>query len=236
VSSQGDVIGLNTAMIAGAQAICFATGIDTVRWVVGQLFAHGRVKRAFIGVSGATVAIDRRQQRAFELEQASGVRIVEVQRGSPASVGGLEDGDLLIGFDGAPVTGIDALQRLLDGQPHRQAHCAAPDPARTPAAFHRHPGRRALIAGKLRPLPELAMRLIHDTEVAEVITMRDAVAAMAAAFEQFGNGAGSIAPRARAVSQLTTGPTAIAAMGATLPASGVVGAKVYSTVNAASAS
>jgi S1-C subfamily serine protease len=115
VSSNAEVIGLNTAMIAGAQAICFATGIDTVRWVVGQLFAHGRVKRAFIGISGATVPVDRRLQRAFELDQANGVRIVEVQRGSPAATGGLEDGDLLIGFDGAPVTGIDALQRLLDG-------------------------------------------------------------------------------------------------------------------------
>jgi ornithine cyclodeaminase len=75
------------------------------------------------------------------------------------------------------------------------------------------------------------MRLIYDAEVAEAITMREAVAAMAAAFEQFGNGAGSIAPRVRATSELGTGPTAIAAMGATLPASGVVGAKVYSTVN-----
>jgi S1-C subfamily serine protease len=109
------VIGLNTAMIAGAQSICFATGIDTVRWVVGELFAHGRVKRAFIGVSGATVPIDRRLQRAFELEQAAGVRIIEVQASSPAKLGGLEDGDLLIGLDGVSVTGIDSLQRLLDG-------------------------------------------------------------------------------------------------------------------------
>jgi S1-C subfamily serine protease len=115
VNSAAEVIGLNTAMIAGAQAICFATGIDTVRWVVGQLFAHGRVKRAFIGVSGATVPIDRRLQRAFELDQSAGVRIIEIQAGSPAKLGGLEDGDLLVGLDGVPVTGIDSLQRLLDG-------------------------------------------------------------------------------------------------------------------------
>lgn len=115
VNSAAEVIGLNTAMIAGAQSICFATGIDTVRWVVGELFAHGRVKRAFIGVSGATVPIDRRLQRAFELDQAAGVRVIEVQAGSPAKLGGLEDGDLLIGLDGVPVTGIDSLQRLLDG-------------------------------------------------------------------------------------------------------------------------
>ena len=115
VNSTGEVIGLNTAMIAGAQSICFATGIDTVRWVISQLFAHGRVKRAFVGISGTTVPIDRRLQRAFELDQTHGVRVIEVQAHSPARLSGIEDGDLLIGIDGTPVTGIDTLQRLLNG-------------------------------------------------------------------------------------------------------------------------
>lgn len=74
------------------------------------------------------------------------------------------------------------------------------------------------------------MRVIHDAEVAEIVTMREAVAAMAAAFEQFGNGSGSIAPRVRAAAEHGGKATAIATMGAALPASGVVGAKVYSTV------
>jgi S1-C subfamily serine protease len=116
VNSAGEAIGLNTAMIAGAQAICFATGIDTVRWVIGQLFAHGRVRRAFIGVSGATVPVDRRLQRAFDLRQETAIRVVEVQPDSPAQRAGLEDGDLLISADGAALAGIDALQRLLDAE------------------------------------------------------------------------------------------------------------------------
>jgi ornithine cyclodeaminase len=74
------------------------------------------------------------------------------------------------------------------------------------------------------------MRLITDSEVAEVITMRDSIGAMAAAFEQFGNGAGSIAPRVRATAEHGTQSTAIATMGAALPAAGIVGAKVYATV------
>ena len=114
VNSAGEVIGLNTAMIAGAQSICFATGIDTVRWVISQLFAHGRVKRAFVGISGTTVPIDRRLQRAFALAQSTGVRVIEVQAHSPAKLSGIEDGDLLIGLDGTPVTGVDTLQRLLN--------------------------------------------------------------------------------------------------------------------------
>ena len=114
VDSSGQVIGLNTAMIAGAQAICFATGIDTVRWVVGQLFAHGRVRRAYIGVSGATAPVHRSLQRAFSLDQTSAIRIIEVQPDSPARRAGLEDGDLLVGADGVVISGIDGLQRLLD--------------------------------------------------------------------------------------------------------------------------
>lgn len=74
------------------------------------------------------------------------------------------------------------------------------------------------------------MRLISDADVAEIITMRDSVVAMAAAFEQFGNGAGSVAPRVRAAAEHGGEATAIAAMGAVLPAAGVAGAKVYSTV------
>lgn len=113
VDSAGHVIGLNTAMIAGAQAICFATGVDTVRWVLAQLLAHGRVRRAYLGVSGATVPVDRRLQRAHGLVQASAVRVIEVQKDSPAARAGIEDGDLLIAAADVPVSGIDVLQRLL---------------------------------------------------------------------------------------------------------------------------
>lgn len=74
------------------------------------------------------------------------------------------------------------------------------------------------------------MRLITDAEVASALTMRDAVGAMAAAFEQFGNGAGSIAPRVRAAADHAGHTVAVATMGAALPAAGVVGAKVYSTI------
>ena len=114
VNSAGEVIGVNTAIIPGAQALCFAVGVDTARWVVQQLFAHGRVRRALIGVSGATQPVQRRLQRAFDIAQESGVRVLTVERGSPAKLAGVEDGDLIIGLDGNAVTGIDDLQRQLD--------------------------------------------------------------------------------------------------------------------------
>jgi S1-C subfamily serine protease len=114
VDSKGRVIGVNTAMIPQAQAICFATGINTAKWVIGQLFAHGRVRRAYIGVSGATVPIATRVVRHFGLQSTSAVHVLELVPGSPAALAGVEAGDRMIALDGVPVQGIDALQRLLD--------------------------------------------------------------------------------------------------------------------------
>jgi S1-C subfamily serine protease len=114
VDSKGSVIGVNTAMIPQAQAICFATGINTAKWVIGQLFAHGRVRRAYIGVSGATVAIATRVVRHFDLPGNKGVHVSEVVAGSPASLAGVETGDRMIALDGLSVDGIDGLQRRLD--------------------------------------------------------------------------------------------------------------------------
>jgi S1-C subfamily serine protease len=114
VDSKGRVIGVNTAMIPQAQAICFATGINTAKWVIGQIFAHGRVRRAYIGVSGATVPIATRVVRHFELTNRSAVHVLEIVPMSPAARAGVETGDRLIAIDGAPINGIDDLQRLLD--------------------------------------------------------------------------------------------------------------------------
>jgi S1-C subfamily serine protease len=114
VDSKGRVIGVNTAMIPQAQAICFATGINTAKWVIGQLFAHGRVRRAYIGVSGATVPIATRVVRHFGLLSSTAVHVLELVPGSPAAKAGVEAGDRMIALDDVPIQGIDGLQRLLD--------------------------------------------------------------------------------------------------------------------------
>ena len=114
VDSRGRVIGVNTAMIPQAQAICFATGINTAKWVIGQLFAHGRVRRAYIGVSGASVPIATRVMRHFNLSSARAVHVLEIVGGSPAAQAGVAVGDRIVSLNGAPVDGIDGLQRQLD--------------------------------------------------------------------------------------------------------------------------
>ena len=114
INSAGQVIGVNTAIIPGAQAICFATAIDTAKWVIMQIFAHGRVRRAYIGVAGTTTPLSRRVQRYFGLDSETGVRVMEIVKGSPAALGGLRTDDTIVGIDALPVDGVDSLQRVLD--------------------------------------------------------------------------------------------------------------------------
>jgi S1-C subfamily serine protease len=114
INSAGQVIGVNTAIIAGAQAISFATAIDTAKWVIMQLFAHGRVRRAYIGVAGTTTPISRRVQRYFDLPAASGVHVMEVVKASPAALSGLRTDDRIVAIDTLAVDSVDSLQRSLD--------------------------------------------------------------------------------------------------------------------------
>ena len=116
VDSRGAVIGVNTAIIPGAQGICFATAGDTAQWVLGQLLQYGRVRRAWLGIAGFNAPLARRIARHYELENVSGVRIRNVEPDSPSARAGLEVGDLIVQLDAETVSGIDRLQQLLDYQ------------------------------------------------------------------------------------------------------------------------
>jgi S1-C subfamily serine protease len=114
VSSRGEVIGVNTAIIMGAQGICFAVASNTANFVLGEIARHGRVRRAYIGVGAGTAAIPRRIALRLGLEQANGARVLGVERGSPAEHAGLLTGDMVIALDGKRVGGVEDLLRLLD--------------------------------------------------------------------------------------------------------------------------
>ncbi len=113
VDSRGRVVGVNTAVILPAQGICFAVGINTAKVVTGQLIRHGKIRRGRIGVAGQNVPLLRLAQRAHGLDGKSGVLVTGVEPGSPAARAGVKAEDIIVGFDGKPVTGIDDLHRLL---------------------------------------------------------------------------------------------------------------------------
>ena len=116
VNSRGEVIGVNTAMILPAQGICFATSIDTAKFVAGRLIRDGKISRSYIGLAGQNVPIPRRIIRFYQLPVETGVLVVSFETNGEASAareGGLLAGDLLVEFDGVPIRGIDDLHRLL---------------------------------------------------------------------------------------------------------------------------
>ena len=116
VDSRGEVIGLNTAIIPMAQGICFATAIDTVKWVAMQLLREGKVRRSYLGLAGANQPVGRRFARHFELPNAAGVRVESVERGGPAARAALQPGDVIVALKGASVNGIDDLHRVLTAE------------------------------------------------------------------------------------------------------------------------
>jgi S1-C subfamily serine protease len=113
VTSRGDVIGVNTAAILPAQGICFAIGIDTAKYVAGRLIRDGRIRRGRIGIAGQTVPLHRRVVRYHGLEVESGVFVTSVEPAGPAARAGLRQGDVVVAYAGARVSGIDDLHRLL---------------------------------------------------------------------------------------------------------------------------
>ncbi|MFQ5946346.1 MAG: S1C family serine protease [Anaerolineae bacterium] len=108
------VIGVNTAVIPGAQGLCFAIPINTAKRVAGLLIKHGKVKRGFLGVSAGPVEIDAQLRRRLQVEQTQAVRIVEIVRGGPAHQAGLRAGDVLLALDGSPMKHVDDVHRFLD--------------------------------------------------------------------------------------------------------------------------
>jgi S1-C subfamily serine protease len=113
VNSRGEVIGINTAIIAPAQGICFAIPIDMAKHVLPQLMKYGRVTRGYLGIHGRPVPIPRHLARQYELEQATAVEVVSVEENAPADQAGLQEEDLIVTFGEQPVTSIDDLHKLL---------------------------------------------------------------------------------------------------------------------------
>jgi S1-C subfamily serine protease len=114
VSSRGEVIGINTAIIMGAQGICFAVASNTANFVLGEIARHGRVRRAYIGIGAGTVPIPRRIALRLGLEQVNGARVLGVEQGSPAAQAGVLTGDMIVALDGKRVNGVEDLLRMLD--------------------------------------------------------------------------------------------------------------------------
>jgi S1-C subfamily serine protease len=116
LDTRAQVVGVNTALIAGAQSLCFAVPADTARWVVAELLRHGRVRRAWLGIAAQTVPMPRRSVLHHGLRAASAVSVDEVRPQGPAAAAGVQAGDRIVGVDDEATPDVDALHRQLGGE------------------------------------------------------------------------------------------------------------------------
>jgi S1-C subfamily serine protease len=117
VDSRGSVVGINTAIILGAQGISFSVPIDTAKWVVGELMTMGRVRRGWLGIAAQNRPIPRDVARKLGLEHSSGVEVTGFDDRGPASRSALRIGDIVVSVDDAPARSIDDIHRALQRWP-----------------------------------------------------------------------------------------------------------------------
>jgi S1-C subfamily serine protease len=115
--SASRVVGINTAIIASAQGIGFAVPSNTAHWVFTELLAHGRVRRAYLGIAGRDRPLDRRLVRALDLRTSVAIEAMKVEPDGPAGRAGLQVGDMIVGAGGEALGGLDGLHRLLSRWP-----------------------------------------------------------------------------------------------------------------------
>jgi S1-C subfamily serine protease len=116
VDAWGRLIGVNTAVVGGAQGLCFAVPVNTAARAVPELMRNGRVARGWLGIAGQTQEFSRALVRRLGLAVESGVLVAAISAGGPAEHAGLRVGDVVIGLEGAPTGSIDAVHKLLTSE------------------------------------------------------------------------------------------------------------------------
>jgi S1-C subfamily serine protease len=116
LDSKARVIGVNTAIIAGANATGFAIPINTAKRVIPDLMREGRVVRGYLGLAGQTVPFPKAAAARYGLALPAGIQIVQIVPGGPAEKAGLRAGDVILSVDGKDAPSVDSIHRILDSK------------------------------------------------------------------------------------------------------------------------
>jgi S1-C subfamily serine protease len=117
VNARGQVVGINTAIIMGAQGIGFAIPSDTANWVVSQLLTHGRVRRGYLGIVGGVRPLHRRLVHFYKIPNNHAVEVISIDAQGPAGQAGIKIGDLIVRIDDRDIGTVDDLHRFLTEWP-----------------------------------------------------------------------------------------------------------------------
>jgi S1-C subfamily serine protease len=113
VNSSGEVIGINTAIIRGAQGLSFAIAINSAKDIADQLIRYGKVNHAYLGLLLQEIDLNPRTRNFHHLLNPKGLLIIGIEGASPASRADLREGDILVEFDGISVkSSIDLNKQL----------------------------------------------------------------------------------------------------------------------------
>lgn len=113
ITTEGEVIGVNTAVIQGAQGLSFSVDINTAKEIARQLISDGKVFKAYIGLMLQEVAINPKIRTHYNLSNKKGLFVTKIQEASPASRSQLQEGDIIISFKGKPVNSTHELFKEL---------------------------------------------------------------------------------------------------------------------------
>ncbi len=123
VNAEGEVIGVNTAVIRGAQGLSFAVGINTAKDIAGYLIKDGKVVKAYLGLVLQEINLNPRIVNYYGLRHKKGLMVVSIEQNSPASRSSLREGDIIIQFEETPLhTTHDLFKQLSRDRIDRLSH------------------------------------------------------------------------------------------------------------------
>jgi S1-C subfamily serine protease len=114
IISNGDVIGVNTAVLMGAQNLSFSLDINTAKSIAGDLIKDGKVTKAYLGVQYQEITLHPRIVNYYGLETTKGLLVTSIEKDSPAFASNLLSGDIIIQFNNEDITSSSGLFKKLN--------------------------------------------------------------------------------------------------------------------------
>jgi S1-C subfamily serine protease len=113
INTDGEVVGVNTAVIQGAQGLSFSVNINTGKEVASQLIKNGKVFKAYLGFQLQEVNVNAKVKQHYHLPNEKGLFVVGVEENSPASRSQIKPGDIIVSFNNKPVQSLHQLFKEL---------------------------------------------------------------------------------------------------------------------------